>query len=391
MDNPALQKALDKAVLGLFSPNAYASTFLTTIYCSLRFQWSTKIRTACTNGIWLMINPDWFLTLSDGFRITLLSHELWHIAFMHMGRVGKRNFQLYNMAADHAINLMLMEHGYIFDRNPLNGDIVGLADPRFKGMSADQIYDILEKENPPIDLPFGDDFSDTGLDVEEDGSEPLTPSQINDIFGVLSRAVLTHEMSNSKEAGILPGEITAMMSKLLRPRLKFGTRLDRWLTAHDDVGSSWSRPNRRYEDIYMPSASSEGRLTRLLYAIDCSGSLTDDQLRVINSELKGVQNKYQPESMKVVSFDTMIHDVWEFSPEHPITELEIHGRGGTDMREVWDLIAKERPQALIMFSDMGCDIPGRPRGTQVLWVCLDNPKWKPPYGEVMHIDTSQDL
>lgn len=382
-----LQHALDKAVLGLFGPKSFCSTFLVTIYCSLKFAWREDIPTACTNGRYLYINPDWFLTLSEDMRVTLISHELWHIAYMHMVRCGERDHRIFNAAADYAINLMLHDHGYTFDRNP-DGSIIGLLDEQYRDMSAEQIYEKLLENTQQIKLPFGEDISHEG---GEDGGEPLTESEKGEIVAVLTRAALASQM-NPSEAGHIPGEITSMMDQLLRPKIKWYTHLDRWLTEHCDDGFTWTKPNRRFREVYLPSkAPMENGLARLLYAIDCSGSLTDKQLLRINSELRGLQDKFMPESMKIVSFDTVIHDVWEFDRENDLTSLEIHGRGGTEMDEVFALAAQEKPHALIMFSDMDCQIPPPIRGVEVLWVCLDRPHWIPPYGKVIHVDSRQDF
>lgn len=376
---------LDKAVIGLLDTSNHGSVFLTTIYCSLRFCWTTRLPTACTNGLTLEINPDWYATLSERMRVTLLAHELWHIAYMHIARVGNRNFQIFNMAADHAINLMLIDNGYWFDKDPMTGEIIGLADPQYRGMTAEQIYDKLIESGSGVNLPFGIDFS-----TRQDDEEELTPEQQNEILATIVKAATLNQMSGSG-AGNLPADFVSMMDALLRPRLKWGTLLDRWLTERSEEGYTWQRPNRRYQDVYLPSKAGQAGLARLLYAIDCSGSLTDPQLLVINSELKGLKERFLPESMQIVSFDTKIQDRWEFSNDDDLTRLTIHGRGGTNMKEVFALADKDKPQALIMFSDMDCEIPPKPNGVDVLWICLDNPEWLPPYGKAIHIDSRRDL
>lgn len=380
-ETPEQRRALDKAVLGLFGPDSYASTFLTTIYCSLNVSWDETFPTACTNGKFLKINPHWFMTLSPKMQITLLAHELWHIAFMHMARCGHRIWQIFNMAADHAINLMLIAHGYHFDTLP-NGEMMGLADSRFTGMSTEQIYDILVDENAPINLPFGSDFSDNQI-------EELTPEEHADVVATIVKATIMAKMAG--EAGKLPGELTSMMDTLLRPKLTWWNLFEKWLTEKYDEGYTWTRPNRRFQNVYLPSKDGTDGLTSLIYAIDCSGSLTDPQLLVINSRLRDFKEQFLPISMKVVSFDTKLRDTWEFTMDQDISGLEFTGRGGTNMHPVFEIVKKEKPVGLVMFSDMDCEIPDKVPGVDVLWVCLDRPTWKPPYGRVIHIDSAADL
>ena len=211
------QRMLDKAVLGLFGPDAFASTFLTTIYCSLRFKWTDLIPTACTNGLMLMINPVWFETLSEKMRVTLLAHELWQIAYMHMFREGDRDPEIFNMACDYAINWMLHEHGYHFDVYPPGhikaGEVIGLLDAQYADMSAEQIYELLIQQATKVNLPFGSDFSKQDPSEEKEDEE-LTPEDQHEIMAVILRAKIMSDVS-SKEAGLLPGDFVTMIDELL--------------------------------------------------------------------------------------------------------------------------------------------------------------------------------
>jgi predicted metal-dependent peptidase len=379
------QKHLDKAVLGLFQE--YASTFLTTLYCTLKFSWDESIPTACTNGLILNVNPTWFATLSEKMRVTLIAHELWHVAYMHMLRRGERDPKIWNMAADYAINNMLIDNGYTFDPHPADPyKLVGLVDHQYDGMSAEQIYEELIAGATKIELPFGED-----LDVVDPGDEeapaPLTDAQEAQIIANVVRATTMSQM-NSNEAGKLPGDFSEMMDNLLNPKLPWDNLLTRWLTERSDKGSNWAVPNRRYQGMYLPSRGGEEGLAHLLWALDVSGSVTQNQLRIFNSELKGAKEAYNPQSMTVVTFNHVIQKVWEFSNEEDISGLHITGRGGTSMHEVFALALKQRPSAMVIFSDMYCEIPPAIPGIPVLWLCYDNATWVPPYGDVIHVDST---
>lgn len=367
-----LQLALDRTVLGLFQ--GQNSAFLTTLYCGLKFRWSEyQNPTAWTDGRQLVINPVWFLTLTRRSQVALVAHELWHVAFMHMTRRDNRHPQLWNMAADHAINLMLLDHGYFFD-------MPCLADPRFTGMSAERIYDILEKENTAVSLPFGDDFG-----PPQDPDDAVTPEVLEaEISALVVRAATVNDMA---KAGNLPGGFTTLIEKLLNPRINWGTLFERWMTAHSEVTSDWSQPSRRSEEFYLPSRSEDNGLAHMVYAVDASYSMTDDQLRVLNSELRGIKENFNPHRMTIISFDDVISQTWEFTENDKLEELTIPGRGGTNMQPVFDYVAKERPEVFVMFSDMECPLPEEIPGVAMLWVCFDHAYWVPPYGDVIHVDS----
>lgn len=400
---------LDKAVLGLFvTPSGVnrPSTFLATLYCSLKQAWRDDIPTACVTGdMDFFINPTWLGTLSAPMRETLLAHELWHVGFLHVdpARMGNRCPDKWNEACDHAINLMLEEHGFTFDvfppGHPMAGQTMGLKDPRFRGMSAEEIYDILEKEGGKPFLPFGNDFqpgstpsaagapgSGEGPAGNQNKPQPLTQGQLADLTGAIVRAATLSRM-NSREAGSLPGSLTTMIDKLLNPRLPWDALLRRWLTERSEYGASWRRPSRRFQDVYMPGRTGQEGLAHLRWYLDCSGSVTDAQLKVYNSEVAGAKTAHNPELMTVTSFDTSLRDTWEFAQDQNLMGLEFHGRGGTCLKEVFEDIRKHKPSAAVIISDLDVHIPSKNPGIPILWICVDNPKKTVPYGTLVHLDS----
>ncbi len=395
IDDP--QEMLDKAVLGLFvTPTGVnrPSTFLATLYCSLKQAWREDIPTALVTGdLDFFINPNWFSTLSPAMRETVLAHEVWHVALMHIdpARMGNRCPDKWNEACDHAINLMLEEHGFTFDKfppgHPMAGQEMGLKDPRFRGMSVEEIYEILEAEGGEPFLPFGNDFQPGSTNQDPDGKpQSLTSTQIANVTSAIVRAATLSQM-NPREAGSLPGWLTTMIDKLLNPRLPWDALLRRWLTERSTYGVSWRRPSRRFQDIYMPGRTGQEGLAHLRWYIDCSGSVTDDQLKVYNSEVAGAKATHNPELMTVTSFDTCLRDTWQFSQDQNLTGLEFHGRGGTCLKEVFEDIRKHRPSAAIIISDLDTEIPPHNPGIPILWICVDNPKKTVPYGTIIHLDS----
>ena len=376
--------ALDRAVLGLFSPTTSGlkegipSTFLSTLYCGMRRVIDRSIPTACTNGHTIRFNPDWYCPLSPPMRLTVLAHELWHVAFQHILRVGDRHRRRWNAACDYAINWMLHEHGFQFDRDA-KGKVIGLLDKRFADMSAEQIYKILDEEKSEIPLPFGEDFEVLDAGADDDVS--------TDIVRNIVRAVTMARMSG--EAGKLPGDLVTELDRLLNPQLPWEILLRRWLDEFGPFGYDWRRPSRRHaaSELYLPSSGSDGRLSRLLWGFDTSGSMRDSQVRVCVSEMAGAKERLRPRHMTVVNFDTKIQGTWEFGEEDELQRLKFTGRGGTNLQPLWDLATQLKPKAMVVLSDLCCTIPPPIPGVEVLWVCLDNPGRKVDYGHIIHVDS----
>ncbi|MDT9702892.1 VWA-like domain-containing protein, partial [Streptomyces sp. P17] len=69
-------------------------------------------------------------------------------------------------------------------------------------------------------------------------------------------------------------------------------------------------------------------------------------------------------------------------------KMEVVGRGGTDLRAVRKWIIKNRPKAMIIFTDMGCEAmePLEPSDmVPILWIVFNNPTAIVPHGKVIHI------
>lgn len=385
-----LQAALDKAVMGLL--RGKASSFLTAIYCAHEVVFE-KCGTAFTTGKKLALDPDWFMGLTEDSRVFLLAHECWHVAWMHTDPatwVGREHRTL-NKAMDHVINLMLLDHGYTFV-----GD--GCFDARFKDHTTDQVYNVLMNEKaeqeaagcpptpcnggdggtgPSADMPFGQDV------------QAGTAAEAADTLNTVLRAVTLAQMS--KQAGDLPGELLTRIDNLLNPRLPWNVLVRRWLNQVSRQGYSWKRPNRRYQalDMYLPDIHGEEGLDHLMFAMDASGSMDDGQLQVLNTEVYDVKTRFNPKNMTLLSFDTKVRQVWEIDEDTDFTTLDFEGRGGTSLHPVWEYAKKRKPTALVVLSDLFCEIPPELKGIPVLWICLDNPQAKVPYGTLVHLDSTK--
>lgn len=356
---------LSKAVIGLFQKKN--ASFLSVIYCGLVVKWDDDgavVPTACVDGTTLTFNTEWYSSLSQEMRVTVLAHELWHVALFHCdpGRFLSYDEWDWNVACDHAINLMLKEHAYVFEGPHL-------ADEQFTGMSAEQIYPLIAGQQQ--DNPFGSDISAA--------PDKATVQEVKEL--VVRAATVARMDSTWKD---LPGTMKETLEALLNPKLPWENLLSKFLTERADTGYTWSRPNRRFRDIYMPSRKSNtGGLDHLVWAIDVSASVTTEQANRFLTEINKAHSLYRPKRITVITFDTEIHDTYEFGPHDKVTNLDITGRGWTDMECVMQFTMKEKPAALVVFSDLMCDVPTDP-GIPTLFVCLDNPYGTMPFGRVIH-------
>ena len=369
-DFNALSRDLDRTKSQVFmSPNNAA--FLGSLMCSLNFKWDESLPTAGTDGVDLLWNPDYFVRLPPKSRHTDLSHELWHVALLHNLRRGSRNAEMWNVACDIKIDIMLEEMGHTFEG--INGVP---RDKKYKGWVEEDIYDDLMK-NPPPTPPSCSCCA---------AQMPDTKESIQTTVNAVVQAM--HQAKAAGQAGNLPGTIKETLDKFLDPVIPWEVTLMKFFTDLLDEDYSWARPNRRYQDMYLPSKFlDDGKLEHLIYYQDVSGSIsTKDSLR-FNSELKYVQETIKPSRMTVVQFDTKIQSVKEFREEEPFDEIEIVGRGGTCLECVREHIQENKPTAAIIFSDLY--VPSmRPldQDIPIIWVCIANKNATVPFGTLIHID-----
>lgn len=145
------------------------------------------IATACTDGKVIRFNPDFLLSLHKHEQVGLCVHEVMHVYSKHHLRRGNRDPQLWNVAADYFINQVIVD-AIKMERRNRGGSIMrlpdgALLDDRFRGMSTEQIYDLLKKEqdnpdNPdgPIDGPSGRCPGNKEGD-QPDGEQPQEPGE----------------------------------------------------------------------------------------------------------------------------------------------------------------------------------------------------------------------
>jgi len=361
-----LTRGLDRVQGQVFIGKAAA--FLGSLMGGTEVIWTRDIPTACTNGINIWWNPDFFKQGSLNLNKAVIVHELWHIARLHVLRRGSRDPDIWTRACDYVQNADMVDDGFVFEGFP------ALLDKQYKGMAEEAVYDLLMQMKLP---PMPDELKDMGF-------EP-TDEERNIVLNKVITAVQAAHMAN--DAGSIPGNISEMINKFLTPIVPWQKLLHDFFQDLQDTRYSWARPNRRYTDVYLPSrVEDEGRLQHLRYYCDVSGSISSADALRFNSELKFVHDTFRPKRLTAVQFDTHIQKEDEWTDEDGFNEVEIIGRGGTSLDCVQQDIIKHRPTAAIIFSDLYCSPMGPiPKDIPVIWVVVNNAGATVPYGKKIHI------
>lgn len=348
-----LDRMLSKVKIKLFYHKGAA--FLSSIMCTLTFHWDENITTACTNGKQIRWNPYFFVSIPIEERVFVLAHELWHVAYQHCLRLGGRDPFWHNIAADHVINTKLINHGYSISK--LGFKIY--QDQKYNDWSVDRVYEDLTKNLTNIDI--NKLIAEYGMadDIKEGDQGGL-----NDSIATIVRAIQASKMAG--EAGVVPGEIEETINEYLNPILPWEILLQNFLTELSQEDYSYRKPSRRYDDPLMPSLWSEGQLQEMNWYVDVSGSIYDSMLQRFFSEMKYVKETFYPGKINIIQFDCKIQHVLELTDQDDFSEFKVVGRGGTELKPVYDHIQKTKPSAAVIFSDMECK-PMQEVSIPVLW------------------------
>ena len=349
---------------------------------------------AATDGSRTFYNPDFLDQCSVEDVMTVLCHEIGHDSLLHSIRLGNRNHDVWNQAADHAINLMLEDQGFKCPKSVPGG---WLADAKYKGWSADRIYDDLRRNPPPSDGGGGQGTPQPG---GAPGGKPSTGGGRDWLHGdVLPSGAKTEaEQAQAEQrakqrvaaaanmarmAGKLHGELERMVGEFLDAKVSWVDVLRDHMMRIVKARDSWARRNRRFRDIYLPTRH-ERRMGPIIFIPDTSGSMWGDDMEKICSEMAHCASQTQPENIRVLWADTKVAGEQVFTPdEFAFDKLKPQGGGGTDMRVPLKYAEQYDPQVVVLMTDGYTPWPDREPPFPLIVICTTDEAC--PVGQVIKI------
>lgn len=183
------------------------------------------------------------------------------------------------------------------------------------------------------------------------------------------------------ETGELIEDLLADTEVPMWKTLDWRCELERFVARMRSPGHSFKRPNRRFPErlgeipgrIWSPNVVDP---TRLLAAIDTSGSMTTEELRGIARQL----DEMRPlADITIAECDKKIRRVYPFTGE--LTAMA--GRGGTDLCPVFEaeFLREHRPDGVVYFTDGQGLYPDRDPGVKTLWVLTKDEPFDCSWGE----------
>ena len=192
----------------------------------------------------------------------------------------------------------------------------------------------------------------------------------------------------SKMKGMLPGGIDSYVKELFHPKVEWNIKLKEYMidTLTKDDYTLIPPNNRRFmaDGFIFPSLKGEG-LGIIAVAIDDSGSITDEDLKIFASEAQGILDAYDTE-MHLIIGDTESTD-YQILRKGDLVPTKYKGRGGTDFKHVFNLIEEKgiNPTFLIFLTDGEGDYPKYQPSYPVFWVIKGDYN-NIPFGQIIRIE-----
>lgn len=372
-------KAFSKARVRLVLGKDAKAAFFATLALRMKPVANWDIQTARTDGRTVEYNPTFVENLSPDQLVGVITHEVMHIAVKHHCRRQGRDVKRWNVAGDLAINDILKDAGFTLPTGALYPG-QGQYSKLQPNLSAEEYYDQLPKEHGK-DGDEGDDPGGCG-GVEDAGDQAQQKAASAEADVQIAQAATV-----AKHRGELPGGLARLVDEILNPKVPWQDVLreflSRTLSARDDY--TWGMPNRRFiaQGIYLPSLRSEV-MGDIVVAIDTSGSIGDDELRVFGGELNGILECH-PCSVSVVYCDAHVNNVEHWEPSDGPLTLKACGGGGTDHAPVFDWIREQGidPAAVVCLTDGYTNFPKAPQ-YPVLWAMTSDVV--APFGRTIKIE-----
>lgn len=316
-------------------------------------------KTIATDGRKFYYNPEFVSKLSDGEMIFGFAHELGHIIFEHMTRRGDKEPQVWNMAGDYIINNMLIREGV----GTQITTVPILADRKYEGMTADEVYDDLMENAVKIQLPFDEHLDMDGEgDEEGDGNDGTGKPKFKKLSEEEKKALRDEwkeaviQSAKNAGAGNTPGDIKRLVQDITAPVMDLRDLLRIQFSGSVKSDYTWMRPNRKawHTGAVMPGQL-PGEELDIVVALDASGSIGNEMISDFLGMIQGALDQFTSYKVRIITFDTDTYNEDTFTSDdgRDMSEYNIQGGGGTDFDCVWHWMTNNdvQPHQLVMFTD----------------------------------------
>ena len=362
------------------------SGFFGLLLMHMRFALDDSIKTAATDGERIIFGPRFLDSLSDRELAFILMHEIMHVALRHVSRNGDRNDFKFNIACDIVVNSNILQsagmdlRSITLDRYGESMHLTPKGDEGFK-YTAEEVYEMLPPSGgKPKAGAFADDHSRWGASDDE-ALDALWDSRIRDAYEAAK--------SRGKSTGNLPAGIERALKDLLESKTDWRVLLNDFIQ-EEVVDYSFLPPDRRFADspFLLPDFNdTEAVVRNILFMIDTSASMTEEEVTQAYSEVKGAIDQFGGKLEGWLGFfDAKVVPPVPFTDENEFRVIRPKGGGGTSFEAIFRYVREEMVDmeiaSIIILTDGFAPFPEKEAtmGIPVLWM-INNDRVQPPWGK----------
>ena len=274
-------------------------------------------------------------------RAFVLAHEALHASLRHAARMGGRDPELWNVAADVIANHLLSQELEL-PSEALDGRRMGLPDG-WERMSVEELYEKFPKGSKAAaatadllsrglqDLLSGSSPSLQGEELQE-GDKSLYDSSLSEQERERKwKEVLRNAAMAAKTAGRLPAELEVFVDRILKPKVPVRSLLRQYIVEGlgRTVVGTWVRESRKTPE--MPGIR-RFATPNLLVLIDTSGSIGEEELALFLGTVQEFVRKGVPTT--IVCWDVKAYEPIKVKGNDVLRAVRnrMKGRGGTLIR-----------------------------------------------------------
>lgn len=397
-----------------------------TIASALKLEQSDNIESFLSDGTRLQYNDAYFDSAEAKEIEFALANGAMHAVLEHTKRTNSRHGWLWQLATDYTVNAMLVGNGL---QLPSRANY----QERFKGMYAEEVYEMLRLEIMNEELSGEESFKEHAQKEQDksdndealrEGGEASGDQNKNNNKATASKSTAKQNASQNKRKlqdtqpdeskeenlnkdteslqqelqeqfeqifqklnrqGSLPKDLEFVIPEYFSHKIHWREVLYRYIASYAKSTYTFMPPNMKYlyRNICLPSLSSD--LLRIVVTVDTSGSVDESLLGIFLSEVNAIMESYPNYEIDLITADAQVQSHRVFLPGE-LLEYKISSRGGTDFRAVFDYVEAhiDYPTLLLYFTDGYGVFPQREAPFDVFWVmpkALDV-----PFGEVIVLD-----
>lgn len=342
---------------------------------------SDSIKTMATDFTQVLYNEKFVDEMNVDNTHFCIAHEVLHCVFEHGLRRGSRMPKLWNIAADYAINGILVKNKI----GTMPTHIELFHDIKYYDMTAEAIYDSLYEDIKSGKMSIASLEMLGELLDNHDFMEGYSEEEMEQ----MRREIRDRIISAMYSSGDSPEIIRGLVSNWNNVKYDLSAWVEETIvsTIKYDISFRYF-DKKKTTDFIIPGADRLNQID-IAVAIDASGSIDNKTVEESMSAIKNVMDLYRAFNVTVFSFDTQVHNPVIFTPDNAdeIDDYKVTGGGGTSFDAIWEYLKEHEkvPEILIILTDGIAENWGDPEYCDTAWV-IKGTNRVPSHGVYLHYD-----